>query len=143
MPHIRTFATLVGILSAGLLAGCSDAGPKRFAVSGTVKYKDAPIPIGTVTFLAEDTGAVAGGATIKDGAYEIPAAGGLPAGRYKVSVSYPDPKGAVPAPKEGEAPGPGPSKEVKELLPSKYNRDTELRAEVKADGANTFPFDLK
>ena len=108
---------------------------------GTVKYKDAAVANGTITFLAEDTGAVVAGTTIKDGAFEIPVVAGLPAGKYKVSVSLPDAKGAAPAPKDGDAPGV--SREVKELLPAKYNRDTELRAEVKAGGPNEFPFDLK
>ena len=110
-------------------------------MSGTIKYKGAPVTNGSIMFLDESTGALVAGTTITGGKYEIAAAGGLLAGKYKVSISYPDPKGAAPAPKEGEAPGV--SREVKETLPAKYNRDTELRAEVKADGANEFPFDLK
>lgn len=131
------FALLLG----ALLAGCGPSAPKRYPVSGTVKYKGAPLPNGSIMFLEEGTGALVTGTTITDGKYAIPEAGGLLAGKYKVSVSYPDPKGAAPAPKEGEAPGA--SREVKETLPAKYNRDTELRAEIKADGANELPFDLK
>lgn len=132
---------LILLFAACLVNGCGSSGPKRYKVSGTVKYKDTPVTSGTITFLDESTKAVVAGTTITNGAYEIPAAGGLVAGKYLVSVSYPDPKGAAPAPKEGEAPGA--SREVKETLPTKYNRDTELRAEVKADGANEFSFDLK
>jgi len=141
MLHWRLIAALVVAFSVALLTGCGDSAPKRYKVSGTVKYKGTPIPLGMITFLTEDAGASAGGAEIKDGMYEIPAVSGLAAGKYKVSVSFPDQKGAAPAPKEGEAPGA--SREVKELLPAKYNRETELRAEVKAGEPNEFSFDLK
>jgi hypothetical protein len=141
MLYWRLIAALVIAFSLALLAGCGSSAPKRYKVSGTVKYKDSPIPLGTITFLTEDAGAAAGGAEIKSGAYEIPAGSGLAAGKYKVSVSFPDPKGAAPAPKEGEAPGV--SREVKEFLPAKYNRETELRAEVKAGEPNEISFDLK
>jgi hypothetical protein len=107
-----------------------------------VKYKGTPVPLGSVTFTPEDptTGSM-GGAAVKDGKFEILETNGLRAGKYKVSFSYPDPKSAPPPPKEGEAPGE--NREVKELLPAKYNRETELKAEVKADGSNDFSFDLK
>jgi len=74
--------------------------------------------------------------------YEIPvqanAAAGLRAGKYKVSISYPDPKGT---PAAGDAPGA--SLDAKNLMPAKYNDQTELRADVSADKPNVFDYDLK
>jgi hypothetical protein len=110
-----------------------------------------PIPAGAITFLNEQ-GTAVGGAPIKDGVFDIPAASGLPAGNYKVTISYPDPKGAPPV-KEDEPPGvgdpggkPGDNvdpRPVKELLPAKYNRETELKAEIKDGDPNKLTFDLK
>jgi hypothetical protein len=137
LPLAAAFASALVVL------GCGPSAPKRYAVSGTVSYKNAPIPNGTVTLTPADPAVKSsGGAAIKDGKFTIDAAAGLFPGTYKVSVNYPDPKRAPPTPKEGEAPGEG-GREVMDLLPAKYNRDTELRAEVKADGANAFTFDLK
>ena len=133
-----------------VLTGCGSGG-KRNKVSGTVKYKGTPVPAGAITFL-NDKGTAVGGAPIKDGAFEIPQAAGLAAGSYKVTISYPDPKG-VPAAKEGEAPGLGDPggkasdvpdpRAVKELLPAKYNSATELKADIKDGEANELTFDLK
>jgi hypothetical protein len=132
----RASATLV-VLATGLTAGCGDSGPKRYPVGGTVKYKGESIKYGNISFRA-DSGAT-GGADIKDGRYEIPASVGLQEGTYRVAITYPDPK--VPAPRPDEPPGP--SAPVREMLPAKYNAQTELTAEVKPGTANDVSFDLK
>ena len=121
----------------GFLPGCSSE-PKRLKVSGTVKYKGTPLASGSITFTPDGAGGSMGGATIKDGTFEMPAVSGLLAGKYKVSVSQPDPKGAA---KEGDAPGA--SRDAKELIPEQYNTKTELTAEVKSIGPNEFTFELK
>jgi hypothetical protein len=142
MPVVRIVACLGFLTALIVTVGCGKSEPKRYKVSGTVKWKGNPIPNGSITFLPEDTtGAAMGGAQIKDGQYEILATNGLTAGKYKVSISYPDPKGSPPPAKEGELPGE--SRLVKDLLPEKYNGATVLRAEVTPDGPNEFPFDLK
>jgi hypothetical protein len=121
----------------GFVAGCS-SGPKRSPVSGTVKYKGQPIKAGTINFRSED-GKHVGTGTITDGKYDIPLISGLPAGKYSVAISYPDPK--VPAPKGDEAPGEAPP--VREMLPAKYANGSDLKADIK-DGPNTdVNFDLK
>ena len=134
---LRFRHALVVALATSLLAGCGSE-PKKLRVSGTVKYKGAPLPNGAITFIPDGGAGSMGGATIKDGAFEMPAATGLLAGKYKVAVSQPDPKGAAP---DGDAPGA--SRDAKELIPAKYNAQTELGAEVKPEGPNEFPFDLK
>ncbi|MBN9122885.1 MAG: hypothetical protein J0I06_27730 [Planctomycetes bacterium] len=140
MNRFRTVRWLsVGpfLLVVGFVVGCGKGEPKRYPVSGTVKYKGEPIKYGNISFRA-DNGA-SGGADIRDGKYEIPAVAGLPEGSYRVAVTYPDPK--VPAPRPDEPPGP--STPVRELLPAKYNDKTELTAQIKAEGANDVSFDLK
>ncbi len=117
--------------------GCSSGNP-RYKVSGMINYKDSPIKDGLVMFIPEGGQAPAGGSPITNGKYEIPAASGLPPGKYRVSVSVPSVK---INPKELETPGI--SVEPKETIPAKYNQNTELKAEVTAAGPNEFKFDLK
>src|SRR5215207_384142 len=131
------FAALVPLATALLfLIGCKPEA-KRYGVSGVVKYKGEPVKFGTISFRSDD--GQTGGAQVVDGKYEIPAATGLPPGKYQVAVTYPDPK--APKPKEGEPPGV--VAEVKDLLPDKYNNKTELTAEIKAESNNVVNFDLK
>lgn len=132
----RWGASLVFAVGALLLAGCGDSGPKRYGVSGTVKFKGEPIKYGTITFRAEN--GATGGAEVKDGKYEMPGAAGLPEGKYRVAITYPDPK--VPAPRADEPPGP--ATQAREMLPAKYNDKTELTAEIKPQSVNDVSFDL-
>ena len=79
---------------------------------------------------------------IKDGVYAIEELKGLPPGKYRVRISAAD-----TGPEErGEAPmmppGGGPYPIRKDLIPPKYNSQSELTVEV-VDGDNRFSFDLK
>lgn len=117
-------------------AGCN-RGPVLYPVSGTASYKGAPIKFGTIDFRGKDGSTAA--AQIVDGKFDIPAISGLPPGTYAVSMSYPDPK--IPPPM-GNAP-PGEALPNREMLPKKYNDQSELTAEVKAQPKNELVFDLK
>ncbi len=103
-----------------------------------MKYKGKEIESGTISFRSEGEGKYVGTGTITQGQYEIPATAGLVPAKYRVAITYPDPK--VPAPRPDEPPGP--SIAARELLPKKYNDETELTAEIK-EGANDVSFDLK
>ena len=125
------------VLLVGFLAGCGDSGPKRYGVSGTVKWQGQPIKSGTIYFRAEN--GETGAAHIANGSYEISTGGGLPEGKYRVAINYPDPK--APAPKEDEAPGEPTAR--RDLLPDKFNDNTQLTAEIKPQSTNDVSFDLK
>jgi hypothetical protein len=132
---------IVGFLCACAVVagftGCADSGPKRYAVSGEVKWRGKPLDHGGVIFLPEDSSlGSSGGAVIKDGRYSIPATSGLQAGRYKVMVTSADPS---KAPDPEALPGPaGPL--PKDRINPKYNAQTILFAEVTAQGTNRFDF---
>jgi hypothetical protein len=138
MYSARYVAVYLLIFCVGVagLTGCGSSGPKRYGVSGSVKYKNEPIKFGTISFRSED--GTTSGAQIKDGKYDIPASGGLPPGKYRVAINYPDPK--APKPKEDELPGEVTA--AKDLLPDRYHNNTELTAEIKAEH-NQVDFDLK
>jgi hypothetical protein len=85
------FAALavVGLLSLIGCGGVNDEGlPKRYPVSGTVKYKGELLSSGTINFLGQGGDRGASG-EIKDGSYTLTAVsqgdGAVP-GNYKVTV---------------------------------------------------------
>ena len=70
---------------------------------------------------------------------ELAAKNGLVPGTYSVMIFSPNDEGEQVA-MEG-APGPG-IMVSPELIPSRYNTETELEVEVSADGENSFTFEL-
>src|SRR5205814_5574303 len=91
----RIFAYLCACAVVAGLAGCADSGPKRYAVSGEVKWRGKPLDHGGISFLREDSSlGSSGGGVVKDGRYSIPAKGGVLAGRHKVMVASADPSEA-------------------------------------------------
>jgi hypothetical protein len=130
------YLTVVAVVA--IAVGCGESGPKRHGVSGKVTWKNQEVRLGTITFIPMGSQTPAGGAQIIDGLYSIPAPAGLPAGKYKVYINYPDPKAAPKA-----EPVPGEHGEQKDLIPAKYNTDSELTVEVTAEGPNEHNFDLK
>jgi hypothetical protein len=140
MTRFRPFAGfLCACAAVAGMAGCADGGPKRYAVSGEVKWRGKPLDQGGVIFLPEDPSlGSSGGANVKDGRYSIPAQNGLLPGRYKVMITSADP-GKAPDP--DALPGPaGPL--PKDRVNPKYNAQTVLTAEVTAKGPNTFDFNV-
>jgi hypothetical protein len=133
------FAILIGLP----LLGCSGEPPykgdKRYAVQGTVTYNDEPVDNAMISFTGENpTGQHMTGAPILGGKYSIEADKGPNAGKYQVQVRWSKPTGKKRKDTDtGEM-----IDEVKEVLPSKFNANSELRAEV-GSGSNTFDFELK
>lgn len=76
---------------AVLAAGCSDSGPTRFHVSGTVMFDGKPIPFGHLVFTpdgAKQNAGPQGVATIREGKYDTAAEGkGIAGGPTVISVT--------------------------------------------------------
>jgi hypothetical protein len=139
MTSVRTLSRILCLCAVIVgVFGCADRKPKRYAVSGEVKWQGKPLDQGGITFLGEDLALGSGWAAIKDGKYSIPGKEGLLVGRYKVSVSSADPRNKAPDP---DSP-PGYLPLPKDRIQPKYNTQTTLSAEVKAEGANTFNFEV-
>jgi hypothetical protein len=129
-------------LVIGCLGLCSGCGPDRGrqALSGSVTFQGRPLKQGNITFLTTSgvPGPV-GGALIRAGRFDIPAAQGLEPGTYRVAISSPVP-GGILTPEEKAA---GASPKAKDLLPSKYNTESSLTIVVEANRPNQFDFDLQ
>lgn len=122
------------------LAGCRSGTP-RASVSGTVKYRNTPLPTGTVTFISED-GKVVESGVIRDGQYTIAKA---PVGPVKIAVSTPPP---LP-PMQGKQKVPDKSKEATDApsvaIPAHYaSADTsKLTHTVTSEATQTHNIDLQ
>jgi len=128
---------IILLLTLGL--GCA-AKNGRQAVSGSVVRNGEPLKSGIITFFhVEGAPGPVAGALIRDGQFAISAEHGLEPGKYRVTLSAPEP-GGILTPEEKAA---GASPKAKEGLPAKYNSATELTAEVKADDTNRFDFKIE
>ena len=122
-------------------AGCGGRnypGEQRFPLSGSVTVDGQPMEAGVISFLPQGEGRVSGG-PIKGGTYSITEETGATAGNYRVEIHWSKPTGKkLLDPDTGEEI----MDELKEGLPDKYHKNSELTAEVSAD-MTTFDFDLQ
>lgn len=125
----RCFSLTLLLVAAVLLSGCAGGGPQP--VSGTVTMDDAPLAGVRITFYPIGGGRTNSIAETNDqGEYALrytSKAKGAIAGKYKVMIS-----------KTKKAP----DGRTVEVLPLRYNRQSELTAEVTSSGDNIFDFKL-
>jgi hypothetical protein len=134
-----------------VVSGCSSGDElPREAVSGTVMLDGQPLAGGVIQFTpASPEIPQGGGSPITGGRFSIPRAQGLVPGTYRVTVNAASSETTVPKgePVEpGKPPEPGrPTRtaRAKELIPAKYNAESELKAEVKKGVPNEFTFTLQ
>jgi hypothetical protein len=138
----RRGVLLMAVLLAGGASGCAESDSLgRKAISGAVTLDGAPVESGNSSFQAESPSITSGGAPIAAGKYSIPQQLGLPVGKYRVTISAPKPGtgGTLP---EGALPG-DPLPPPEELIPRKWNVDSEQFIEVTEKGPYVFNFDVK
>jgi hypothetical protein len=128
---------------AAVLAGCSEQGDTlpRQTVSGTVTFEGKPLAKGVIQFYPEPPtrpGGVAASGTIEGGKFTVAQSEGPTPGDYKVAIFASSGERA----QSDEAPGKGGAL-MKELIPPRYNQQSELTAEVKDGGKNVFDYKLK
>jgi hypothetical protein len=127
------------IVMVACFAGCGPSGPEIASVSGTVTLDGKPLPEAFVYFRHADGGRISESSTNDKGEYKLNYSleeSGAMVGPNTVRIStfietVKEDSGAIVK---------GTNK--KELVPSKYNKQTELNVEVKS-GRNAFNFDLK
>lgn len=118
-----------------LVVGCGSSGPETGRVEGRVVLDGVPLDRAIVTFLPDAGGRSSVGETDAGGVYELhfsaDDAGAL-LGGHKVQIS-------TSRMIDNEDGG---TENLPERVPPRYNRDTELTAQVKA-GSNEYNFDLQ
>jgi hypothetical protein len=125
--------SILRILFCCFLAGCG--GSNLTAVSGTVTLDGQPLKEGSMHFAAADGQAPTQGAVIADGKFKTE----LHRTNYKVQIFAPKPSKVVAKLDEN---GPGGGPRVEELLPPRYNFQSELTLNVTAP-TTTANFDLR
>ena len=126
------------IMSLMLANGCGRrSGLERVNVSGAASYAGKPIEIGQIRFIPVDARqapvTVEG---IRDGAYDSTSTGGVPVGEYRIEIKMYDAEEYKNAPRVAGSPA------VKQLLPSKYNRESELAMQI-ASGSGSIKKDFE
>ncbi|WP_199195067.1 MULTISPECIES: carboxypeptidase regulatory-like domain-containing protein [Pirellulaceae] len=133
--NVFYFALLAGLAFA---VGCGGGGdPDVVGVTGTVTMDGEPLPNATVVFVSGQ-GRPSGAITDEEGKYELNYTGnqrGARIGPNKVQITTA--QGPTET-MEGE-----PVAAVPEIVPVKYNDQSELEFEVTADGENVADFDLE
>jgi len=139
---------LLLVASGPAVPGCSGTGDDlpREAISGTVTLDGQPLNGGVIQFTAPSGGGTSGagdtgGSSISAGQFSIDREHGLVPGNYRVTVNSSS-GGAGSQTKPAEPGRPTKADRPKELIPSKYNSESILKAEVKKGGPNNFTFDL-
>ncbi len=128
------------MLASLLAGGCGGDPNGQQPVSGTVLFQGQPLDQGHLLFVPAVSGTTEAGATIEQGAFDIPQANGLVPGSYQVKVFSYDQSGAKV--QNADIPGDPGNVQFKERIPTRYNTKTELTAEVKS-GRNHFDFKLE
>lgn len=135
----RQFVNRVGMTSllAGMLflVGCGGGtdGPPMYEVSGTVTYDGEPLETGRVTFRRTEGDGKAFAGEIKNGKYSLE----TEEGNYAVSIIA---SRIIPGKFDTANGTPEPVGEM--YIPTKYNDQTELTAEVSSSSEKTINFDL-
>lgn len=132
--HSR-YLLCLGTLLLAFSVGCTGNAPK--SVSGKVTLDGEPVKGGSVVFLPADVNGTKGAAEIIDGSYLIGGDSGLKPGKYRVEISWFKPTGRkIPSADPGFT-----TDETREVIPAKYNTNSELKADIGAR-ENTHNFTL-
>ena len=126
----RTFIFLVFLSSLTFLSGCGNSEPKLVEVKGTVTLDGVPLADGFMYFKTIETGSLER-IEIKGGAFNGKALPGL----RRVEIISNVPKKVVIDGKTIEVPD--------NIIHPSFNIDSKLTAQVVAEGANTFEFNVK
>lgn len=126
---------LVCFILAIVATGCS-RGPAMAKISGEVTVDGQPLKDGRILFTPEDGLGQTGGSTITDGKFQVE----VPPAKMKVQINASQVIGKQAA-YEG-VPNSPMMDIVKEIIPKRYNDQTELREEVKP-GAQSVKYELR
>jgi hypothetical protein len=114
------------LLSIAVAGGCGNRSKlERVRVTGRASFAGKPIDIGQIRFIPiETTRAPITVENVRNGAFAAETSGGVPVGKYRVEIRMFDSEEYQNAPRTPGSPG------IKQLLPAKYNRDSELTLEI-------------
>jgi hypothetical protein len=122
------------------LAGCTDRGTRE--VTGTVTFDGKPLQSGVIQFIPSPLSAgPRAGAQIENGHFLVKdiAQGMRANGKYQVSIESMVPSGFMVVDPTSPT---GASESLKNIIPDRYNYNTELEVTISPDEKNVFLFEL-
>lgn len=124
-------------LNMPLICGCGGSSGRQ-SIEGTVTLDGKPLEKGQITFVPEaDSGGPTAGAGIEDGKFAIPASRGAFIGKFRVKITASRLSSRKVLGINGKL-----VDEYVQFLPRKYNSESQLTADMKADAKNHFEFTL-
>lgn len=123
----RLWLIMAGWLLGVFLGGCSRS--ETVEVAGTVTWEGKPLSGGEIVFVPDDRRSTVGAGKIVDGAYNLH----VKPGKKRVEIQ---------ATRETDRRSESGLKIFELYLPRRYNKDSELTADVTVDDENEFNFDL-
>ena len=119
------------------LTGCGDSSDRQ-SLEGTVTFNGVPLAEGQITFVPQrgTKGPTAGG-TITEGHFSISPEGGTFTGTFRVEITARRKTGKQVKDRMGQM-----RDGIEQFLPERYNRQSELTAEVTESGLSQSEFDL-
>lgn len=127
------YSSLTALLPALLLAGCAKSGPELAPVGGRVTLDGQPMLAARLVFQPEANGSPSYGSTDRDGRYEL----GYKRGQKGAKIGWHTVRITSDLPRAA-----GGKISPSQVLPARYNEQSELRREVKSDDENRFDFKL-
>ena len=138
--HLRSFLSLLLLVAT---MGCTDTGPTRVSVGGTIVVNGTPLPKGTITFVpTANTRGPKTSAPVTDGKYKLTRKRGPVPGKLRVEILAHQELGfALDDPEEFDAKAPRvlPGNPI----PPRYNLQSTLIREAKSGHPNQFDFQLE
>lgn len=136
-PSTYALYGLLCIATLSSVLGCGHGG--RVAVEGTVTLNEKPLEKGQIQFYPlPGTASPSVGADITGGKFVIAPSDGPFVGNFRVQISQVGLTGRkILDPRSNSV-----IDEYTQILPARYNKQSELKAEVSTDGPNRFEFTL-
>ncbi len=135
--HYLFRLSVLGAILMLALPGCG--GSERLSLEGTVSLDGRPLEKGAISFRPQSgTKGPTAGAEIVEGKFSIPPSGGPLAGKFVVEITASGRTGHKIVNVRTDRL----EEEYTQILPARYNRQSELTAEVTAHGRNQFEFKL-
>lgn len=123
-------------LLASATSGCDSS--SRQGIEGTVQFDGTPLADGLISFLPQPgTVGPTAGSRVTQGAYHIDRAKGLLPGSYRVEISGWRKTGVKKTDMFGRE-----VDETEQIVPSRYNKKSELTVDVADDRSTPLDFDL-
>ena len=124
--------SVIALLFAGMSQFCGCGSDDTVEIAGEVTYDGEPVPQGQISFVPVDPVGPPEGAVIEDGRYTAR----VTPGRKRVKI-----RGSRPLPEERQT-SPEMGLLYEDFVPSLYNDESTLTADVTAEADRTYDFHL-